>query len=138
LLPNIKLAGIGELIQAKCAARHEDYDDILLLNHSNHITEASTANFFAFDASGCLRTPDPLRDGCLPGITRQQVLEMAKAQNIPIRQEPLDIREVSDFSGAFLTNAVQGLIPIKQIDASELPWPQATQDSFKTLQNAWL
>ena len=112
------------------------YDDILLVNESGYLTEASTANFFAVDASGTLHTPDPERDGCLPGITRGQILALGKRLDISIAREPLHTAHIPSYTAAFLTNAVQGLLPVGRIDAHPLPWPKAVQELFQMLRQA--
>lgn len=135
IFPTIKLAGIGEVVHLKRTVLQEGYQDILFTNQEDHITEASTANFFAIDASGTIHTANPERDGCLPGITRRQVLECAEQNHLSISPDPLSKSQT--YMGAFLTNAVQGLVPIQQIDQQILPWPEETQVIFEKLQQAW-
>jgi branched-subunit amino acid aminotransferase/4-amino-4-deoxychorismate lyase len=135
--PTVKLTGIGEIIHLKRIAVQEGYQDILLTNHNGHITEASTANFFAIDSSGTIHTANPERDGCLPGITRRQILELIEQYDFSTSSEALPKSRIQTYSGAFLTNAVQGLVSIQQIDQYTLPWPKETQLLFEKLQNTW-
>ncbi|HEY9744870.1 MAG TPA: aminotransferase class IV [Oculatellaceae cyanobacterium] len=137
-LPLIKLIGIGELIHFKRKALSAGFQDILLVNEQDHFTEASTANFFALDHDGRLWTPEPARDGCLSGITRQQVLEAAKSLQKPhINQQPLRYADLNSYQAAFLTNASQGLAPVGAIDHIQLPWPPEAQVLFRELKSVW-
>lgn len=131
-LPTIKHGAMSETVLLKRHAQQEGFDDILLLNPRGIACETSTANLFLIQ-DGMLRTPEPVRDGCLPGVTRQLVLEGAKAQRIPVSTEPI-LQEVLEASqGAFLTNAVQGVIPIQSIDAQTLPWPNEAKRLMTSL-----
>lgn len=134
--PSIKWVGIGETLRQKRLARQAGYDDILLINHRERITEASTANFFVISQDGVLCTPHPERDGCLPGITRQKVLMLADTLEIPCSSEPLNATDIPLYAGAFLTNAVQGLVPVGRIDEHPLSWPEKAQAIFQQLQAA--
>jgi branched-subunit amino acid aminotransferase/4-amino-4-deoxychorismate lyase len=135
---NVKWTGIGDVIYLKRTAMQAGYDDILLINHSGHFTEASTANFFALDASGVLHTPNPERDGCLPGIARSQIFALAERLKLTVSENPLEIAQIPTYSGAFLTNAVQGIVPVGRIDTHALPWPKETQALFQTLREAFI
>lgn len=123
--PQVKLGSLGEAILLKREARRQGYDDVLFVNGEGCFSEASTANVFWIDEKG-LQTPEPLQDGCLPGITRLRVLEAAGRLGILVKIAaevgPGNLRMVA---GAFLTNSVSGLSPIAQIDDVELPWTPA-------------
>lgn len=122
-LPHLKLGEMTETIHRKRLVHKNGDDDLLWINHRGNVCEASSANVF-FIHKGGLLTPDPERDGCLPGITRYRVLEIAENHNFAdctVRSIPLDVLETMD--GAFLTNAVQGIISVNSIDAVIFPWP---------------
>ncbi len=121
-MPTIKHGAMAETIALKRTAQESGFDDILLLNAAQHVCEASTANFFLIQ-DGVLRTPHPERDGCLPGLTRQLVLEGADTQRIPTDDSPISLQDIRSAQGAFLTNATQGVITVGQIDNHSFPWP---------------
>lgn len=124
-LPEIKLGGIGELIFFKRQAQTEGFDDILLVNAQGDFCEASTANVF-FICQGQLYSPQPTKNHCLPGITRLRVLEIAKALKMTVHETSLKPEALIRIDGAFLTNAVQGVIPVRRIDNISLPWPDCS------------
>ena len=122
VLPLVKHSGMADVIRLRQTAIHAGFPEILLAQ-GGIVREVSTSNCFVIQA-GQLLTPDPVRDGCLPGITRQRVLLAAESLGIPVAESaPLMISERTQWEGAFLTNAVQGIRPVSQIDDHPLPWP---------------
>ena len=81
LHPHAKVAGnYTSPMIAKWRARKAGYDEIVLLDERDCLTETPTANFFLVDAAGALRTaPD---EAVLLGITRASLLELARAEGV--------------------------------------------------------
>lgn len=124
--PLIKWGAMAESILLKRAAHREGFDDVLFLSETGMLREASTSNVFVIrqriDSDENqpvfqLETPNPQRDGCLPGITRLQVLEAARALGLTVYdQQPISIHLVKEADGVFLGNAAQGLRPVQSIE----------------------
>ncbi|HEY9685961.1 MAG TPA: aminotransferase class IV [Coleofasciculaceae cyanobacterium] len=135
-LPTIKLGAMAPLILTRRKAMAGGFDDVLLVSPQGHLCEASTANIF-FIREGGLYTPDPERDGCLPGITRLQVLEAAETLGIPIQtKSPISVWALRRMDGAFLTNAVQGIEPVRCVDQIAFPWSDSAMELLKKLVTA--
>jgi|GEM_PF-2903052 len=68
-----------------------------------------------------LRTPNPERDNCLPGITRQQVLDATAQMGLAIFDDgkPLLLSSLFEAQGVFIGNAATGLISVSCIQHSE-------------------
>lgn len=128
----IKHGSMAELIFLKRQARQEGFDDILLINSAGHICESSTANLFMLE-NNALRTPEPERDGCLPGITRSLVLQGAQLQQISVSTAPISMAALQEAEGAFITNAVSGVSPVASIDGKPLPWPSQARRLCESL-----
>lgn len=121
-MPLIKHLGMAEVITLKKQAGQAGYQEILLAGNGR-VREASTANIF-FIRDGALLTPDPQRDECLPGITRQRLLRVAESNGLPVRDEgPIYVNALATMQGAFLTNSAKGLTPVSRIDDVGFPWP---------------
>lgn len=99
---------------ARREARLAGADDALLLNHRGEIVESATANIFLL-MDQALVTPS-LRCGPLPGVTREAVLEVARAQGIPVAEAELGVEALLGASAAFLTSSL-GLRPVASITA---------------------
>lgn len=119
LSPEAKAAAayLGPMI-ARRRAIAAGADDVVLLDRDGNVAEAPIANVFAV-SGGVLRTP-PL-GSILPGITRDTVLEIARAENIPIREAPLTPDAFASSDEAFLTATSLPIAPIATINAATLP-----------------
>ena len=105
-------------ITAMQEAERADAQDALLLNHDGSVTETSSSNLFAI-CGNALQTP-PLNSGCLAGITRGCVMEIAIDLKIPVAQENLTVGELVEVDGLFLTNSVQELISVGLLDGAAI------------------
>ena len=105
-----KLANIVALREAEKIGM----DDALLTNHNGNITEASGSNVF-WTKDNTLFTP-PVSSGCLSGITRGMILELAIALKLPTSQQDITPTELGNAESVFLTNSVREIQPVIQID----------------------
>jgi len=105
-----KLANIVALREAEKAGM----DDALLTNHKGNVTEASGSNVF-WIKDGALFTP-PVSSGCLSGITRGMILELAITMNLPTAQQDITLAGLNDTESVFLTNSVREIQTVIQIN----------------------
>ena len=93
-------------------------DDALLTNHNGNITEASSSNVF-WIKDNSLFTP-PVSSGCLSGITRGMILELAIAIKLPTAQQNITPTQLGDAESVFLTNSVREIQPVIQVDGKPI------------------
>ncbi|HVJ48464.1 aminotransferase class IV, partial [Desulfitobacterium sp.] len=93
----------------------------ICLNSQGYIAEGSMSNLF-FILNGILYTP-ALSSGCLPGTRRFMVLECARSLGIPYQEGEFLPRLLEQAQEIFLTNALMGILPVKQIEN----WPILTR-----------
>ena len=105
-----KLANIVALREAEKIGM----DDALLTNHKGNITEASGSNVF-WTKDNTLFTP-PVSSGCLSGITRGMILELAIALKLPTVQQDITPTQLGDAESVFLTNSIREIQPVIQVD----------------------
>ena len=105
-----KLVNIVALREAEKAGM----DDALLTNQNGNVTEASGSNVF-WAQGNALFTP-PVSSGCMSGITRGMILELAVAMNLPTTQQNITPALLGDTESVFLTNSVREMQPVIQID----------------------
>jgi branched-chain amino acid aminotransferase len=114
LNPEIKslnyLNNILARIEAVRAGAHEG----LMLNHLGYVAEGTGDNVFIV-RGGVLRTP-PAYVGILEGITRQVVLELAEAMDLPAREEALTLYELYTADECFLTGTAAEIVPVARCD----------------------
>ncbi len=88
-------------------ARDRGLDDCLLQNERGNIIESSSGNLFIV-SNGVLYTPS-LADGCLGGVMRAQIINLALANGIKVYECSLNPQNLLAADELFFTNAVRGL-----------------------------
>ena len=99
---------------SKHEAESKGFTDSLMLDHEGSIAEATGANVFFKDKSGEIHTPIP--DSFLDGITRREVIKIAKSKGVKINERKIKPEEMKNFVGCFLTGTAAEITPISQID----------------------
>lgn len=89
-------------------------DEALFCTPEGWVAEGTATNVFWVRA-GTLFTPGVDGAGCLPGVARAWVLEWAAAQGLPVREGTFPLPELSSADEAFLTNAIRGPVPLKEV-----------------------
>ena len=97
---------------SKHAAEAKGYQDALMFDYRGYVAEATGANMF-FVKDGKLHTPTP--DCFLNGITRQSVIDLAKARQIEVIERHIMPEELSTFTEAFLCGTGAEVTPISEI-----------------------
>jgi len=82
-------------------------DDCILLNERFNITEAISSNLFAVK-NGVLYTA-PIAEGCLDGIMRTEILNIAKENRIAVYEVTMAMNVMLNSDEIFLTNAIRGI-----------------------------
>ncbi len=99
---------------SKHEAEAKGFTDSLMLDHEGNIAEATGANIFFKDKSGEIHTPIP--DSFLDGITRREIIKIAKNKGIKIVERKIKPEEMNSFEGCFLTGTAAEVTPVSQID----------------------
>jgi branched-chain amino acid aminotransferase len=98
---------------AKVEAIQTGYDEALLLDPAGYVAEGSGENVFMV-RNGVLKTP-PLMS-ILEGITRASVVELARLEGIPLREEPLSRDEIYIADELFFTGTAAEITPVREVD----------------------
>jgi branched-chain amino acid aminotransferase group I len=117
-LSRLKSTCYMENILARMAARAAGYDEAILLNEHGYLAEGSTTNIFLI-SNGELITPS-LESGLLPGITREVVLEIARASNIKTLERQVELKELVETGEAFVTNSILELMPLTWLEGKPI------------------
>jgi len=98
---------------AKVEAVQTGYDEALLLDPAGYVAEGSGENVFIV-RHGILKTP-PLMS-ILDGITRASVVEVARLEGIPLREESLSRDELYIADEMFFTGTAAEITPVREVD----------------------
>lgn len=120
--PQVKAtAGFLRQTLGRRKARAAGYDDAIWRDPAANVTEATSSNVFAVTGA-LVRTPP--ESVCLPGITRAAVLEAARSLGFATSVAPLPTDALLVADEVFLTNAVAGVVAVRQVaGVSLVPGP---------------
>ena len=99
-------------------ARRAGADEALFLDTEGHCCEASASNLFI--ATGTELVTPPLSCGVLPGITREAVLELARAEGVAAAERKIGLHQVRAAKEAFLTSSLRGIAPLVRIGGTPI------------------
>lgn len=112
--PSIKTGNYLNSVLALIDAQKRGAKEAVMLNSAGQLTECTTSNIF-FAKDGKVFTPS-LEAGILSGITRSDVIRIARESGVPIREGlfgPADLRGADE---AFITSTTRGIMPIATVD----------------------
>jgi branched-chain amino acid aminotransferase len=101
--------------------------DAVVLAADGSVAEAAMANVFAV-RSGQLMTP-PLVSGCLPGITRNAVIDCCRALGLPAPETRITTDDLMAADEIFLTSSLRRIQPVAALGQrvfSPVPGPVTT------------
>jgi branched-subunit amino acid aminotransferase/4-amino-4-deoxychorismate lyase len=104
-------------ILAKIEANLAGADDAVMLDLDGFASETNATNLF-FIKNGVVRTPHA--DSCLPGITRRNVINLCRENQIPIEEVRISISEMYTADECFTTGSMGELSPVLSIDGRRI------------------
>lgn len=90
----------------------------LLVTGGSEVLEASRSNLFLV-ADRVVRTP-PLDGEILPGVARAGVIDLAAELGFELREERLGLEQLRTADEVFLTNALRGVEPVRELDGEPI------------------
>lgn len=114
LSPKIKSLNYLNNIMAKWEAIDAGVPEAVMLNHLGYVCECTGDNIFVVK-DGQLRTP-PEEAGILVGITRQVVIDLAKAEGIGVAERQMTRYDLYLADECFLTGTGAEVIAVTSID----------------------
>jgi D-amino acid aminotransferase len=112
--PAIKsLSRLSAVLARRVAARRGAFEAILT-DARGMLTEGTVSNLFLV-AGGLLETP-AAAGGCLPGVTREAILALAREAGFEVREAPLPARALEGATEIFLTNTSWEVLPVARLD----------------------
>ena len=115
-LAGVKSTSYAENVIALAQAHEHGAGEALMADTRGMLCEGTGSNVFVV-VDGRLITPT-LASGCLPGITRELVLEWSDAV-----EEDLPFAVLADVDEVFITSSTRDVQPVHRVDARPVPAP---------------
>lgn len=113
--PRIKCG--GNYVNSRLArfqARHDGYDEAILLNDAGHVAEAPGACIFMV-RRGELVTPE-LTSGILESITRDTIIDLARDLEMKVVERRIDKTELYAAQEIFIVGSAAEVVPVVNVD----------------------
>lgn len=111
---DIKTTGMTAQVLAKEVAKKAGAFEAWMVR-DGYVTEGSSSNAWIIDQGGTLVTR-PAYTGILKGITREAVMDYARANNLKVEERSFTVDEAKRSREAFITAATAIVTPVVQID----------------------
>lgn len=106
-LSNIKSTNALHYVMAGLAKQSMNLDECLLINENSNVCESISSNVFVVK-NGTLFTP-PLNEGCVAGIMRKHILNIAHQHKILYFENQVTMNTIMNGDEMFLTNCIKGV-----------------------------
>ncbi|HWZ54886.1 MAG TPA: aminotransferase class IV [Verrucomicrobiae bacterium] len=103
------LNNVWQLAEAQKAG----WTEVILLNERGEVAECTSANIFCVKG-GSVFTP-PLSSGCLEGVTRSVLLEIAPKAGVTLSEKVLTLEDLHAADEVFITSTNRTLLGVSEI-----------------------
>jgi len=112
------LAGVKTIswlnsVWAAAEAQREGFDEVVLLNERGEVSECTSANIFAVRGEKVV-TP-PLSSGCLEGVTRGILMEIAGDAGTSVVEQTLRLEDLYGADEVMITSTNRNVIGVREI-----------------------
>lgn len=111
--PNIKTIKVSFRERVKQSREEKGAYEALLVDKQGFITEGSRSNIFFIREGGILTPPS---GKVLLGVTRKYIMKICKQLGIEVKEEMIDIHQLKNIQGAFITGTTVNILPIATIE----------------------
>ena len=118
-LAGLKTISYGENVRALAQAAAAGAGEAIFANTKGELCEGTGTNVFVV-AGGALRTP-PASSGCLLGVTRALILDLAGELGLDAGEADLPLSALAAADEAFLTSSTREVQAIATVDGLPLP-----------------
>jgi branched-chain amino acid aminotransferase len=113
-LAGVKTISWLDSVWAVAEAQRAGFDEVVLLNERGEVSECTAANIFA--AKGEKVITPPLSSGCLEGVTRGILMEIASEAGTSVVEQTLRLEDLYGADEVFVTSTNRNAIGVKEID----------------------
>ena len=130
--PNIKSLNYLNNIMAKIEAINSGVQEAVMINHLGFVAEATGDNILTIN--GKVLSSPPSWCGCLIGITRDAVMDLAAANGFTVREIPMTRYDLYTAEEVFLTGTAAEIVPVVEIDKRSIGSGVPGADTKKLMQ----
>lgn len=112
-LAGVKTTSWLNSVWAATEAHREGFDEVVMLNERGEVSECTAANLFVVKDEKVL-TP-PLSSGCLEGVTRGVLMEIASEAGTSVKEQTLHMEDLFGADEVFITSTNRNVIGVKEI-----------------------
>jgi branched-chain amino acid aminotransferase len=112
-LSGVKTISWLNSVWAVAEAQREGFDEVVLLNERGEVSECTAANIFAVKGDKVL-TP-PLNSGCLEGVTRAILSDVAGEAGTSVVEQTLRLEDLYSAEEVFITSTNRNVIAVREI-----------------------
>src|SRR5208282_6886380 len=120
-LAGVKTTSWLQNVWAVAEAQKEGLDEVVLLNERGEVAECTSANIFVVK-DGKVFTP-PLNSGCLEGVTRGILFEIAPEAGISLVQQTLRPEDLYAADEVFISSTNRNVISVGEIAGHRIAAP---------------
>ena len=111
--PKINSLSKFNCIAACIESYNNNTDEGLMLDINGHVATCNSTNFFTVKDGKVFTSKG---DYCINGITRYNIIQICKNNNISVFEEDFDLDFVYNSDESFVTGTFSGVIPVNSID----------------------
>ena len=119
-------------IMAKIQANIAGKDAGLMLDEGGFVAELNGTNIFMIKNN---MVYTPFAHACLPGITRNTIIDMCRANNIEVKEENLSLSQFINAEAVFATGTMGEITPIIEIDGRSISAKNNLLETIQTIFN---
>ena len=123
-------------VWAVSEAVKEGFDEVVMLNERGEVAECTSANIFAVKNEKIL-TP-PLNSGCLEGVTRGILMEIAPEAGVSVVEQLLRPEDLYSADEVFISSTNRNLISVGEIAGNKIPTPGPVCERLNDLFDAYV
>ena len=109
-------------------AKNLGADEGIMLDLNNNVSTCNSTNFFIVVNNEVWTSKG---DYCLPGVTRNSIINLCTENKIKIYEKDFDINDVENADEAFVTGTFAGVIPAVEINEKEISSGTRGQLTYK-------
>lgn len=112
VLPSVKSISLLPFVLGQQMAEKARASEGIFVDRKGYVREGTMTNVFIVK-KGAIITPG---ENILSGTTRATLLQLARRRKLKVRVAECTVRSLLNADEIFITNAVRGIIPVRQVD----------------------